>query len=251
MSLMLLSGTMFLSGYSSEFETYPEDGEYYVGSDWEAKKELIFKAEKHRKKAVEKAKHMENYFSYFPDLRDNQHMKELITGIITCKLIESPRNRILAVGVALIASLANDSYDKYVYARRTFCEITHHFEMHEFYSAIALTISDDDLKPLDYYEGYFYDAVDYLTLADILCICIDDDSAYYDCTDWICNHRTYVINAFEDKKLKHRVSNSTNTLINKVYDKIGRYYNSDHKSILYNLDCSFNALYKAEKGWEI
>lgn len=242
---------LILHPISCDGEGYIVADGYHVGTDWEAKKELIFKAENHRKKAVAKAKYMKEVFSYLPDLANDAHFEELIAGIITSRFIKSPREQILTVGMILLGSLGKESYSKYKFGRRTLCEITHHFEMHNFYSDISLTISDDNLEPLNYYEGYFYDAVDYLTLADILCICIEDDSDYYDCTDLICNHRTEVVNAFEDKKLKYKVSNKTNILINKVYDRIGLYYNSDHKSILYNLECSFNALYKAEKGWGI
>jgi len=91
------------------------------------KEDMINAAKEHKLEAWKALDCADNICIYIPNLEKRQHMHTLITSSIGAASISNPRDKLLAVGLALIGSMAMDAYDQYCSMRYYLGSATAHF----------------------------------------------------------------------------------------------------------------------------
>ncbi len=146
------------------------------GKKWD----LINRAKQERKTAIGQLEFAENIAWYIPDLGDQQHFRALIGSAIVTLPVATAKAKILGTGLALIASIADKAFDRYVEMRDCLIAANYHFEMAKFYDQISLTVSDaptgkngmdtgEDQATKDYFRS-----VDSIIMASMFAQCIDN-----------------------------------------------------------------------------
>jgi hypothetical protein len=120
-------------------------------------------AHQHLDNGIAELKKAEKICWYVPDLGDRKHLKALIAGAITSAPIKNPKDKILAMGITIIASVMDSMQDKYLEIVGHLEKASYHFEMTHFYNDLS---QRRHLYP-DTSEGTkcLFDGIDHLTRA--------------------------------------------------------------------------------------
>lgn len=116
---------------------------------------------------------------YIPDLSKREHMKTLIATALGTAPFGNPKATLVATGLAIIGSLANDMYDEFCDMRTLLCSAAYHFEMENFYNLLSLEFTHkcEKIWNHDFNDRgtmCFLNAVDHLTVAEMLTSCIEE-----------------------------------------------------------------------------
>lgn len=134
---------------------------------------LLEKAEKHKQEAIKWLEVIDNKCYLIPNLRNRQHMHALIAAAMAAPVISDPREKILAVGLSLMGSLATEMYDKYCDHQSVLAQAAYHMEMSYFYSTLSFKIPE---IVTDRSSRAFLTAIDCLTACDMMIWLLDDDA---------------------------------------------------------------------------
>lgn len=138
---------------------------------------MINKAKKHTRNAIEELYLADDICIYIPNLEDRDHLHALIAGTITSANIKDPMNKLLTIGLALITSLSKEMIEKHFQIKHHLAKASYHLEMANFYNALSLNAPEKNWKQMrdeDKHTLAYFIAVDYITLATMLCQCVED-----------------------------------------------------------------------------
>lgn len=113
---------------------------------------------------------------YIPNLADKEHFKAVIAGAVASIAVPDARGKLLAIGLALLSSLATDSYDQYCFVRTKLHQAAYHFEMSNLYNLMLLHVPAS-YNRMNTGSEQFFTAINNLTVCIMLTECIEDEWA--------------------------------------------------------------------------
>lgn len=155
------------------------------------KQDMLDKAIVHKRLAVNHLTIANEMCLYIPDLECRTHMAALISSTVSTIMITNVKDKFLAVGLALIGGLSGSLYEKYCEYRNHLLNAAYHLEQYKWYSQISIKFNDSE-----YDEGsqYYLKAIDYLTCADMMTLCIHEDDIRLVISDIIIGMRNLIFN---------------------------------------------------------
>ena len=123
------------------------------------------KAESHKQSAIKYLQDADKMCWYIPDAEHREHMHALISSTIAATFISDPKTKLLAIGLPLAGSLVSNAFDKYRSYQEMLAKSSYHMEMAGFYSVVSINLPNS-IK--DKNAKYFFKALDYLTLCDMI-----------------------------------------------------------------------------------
>jgi len=163
-----------------------------------SKEETIWEANRHKKQAEEKLSHANTICVYIPDFQDREHTKALIASIIASGGVTGAKEKIITVGLGLIASLMNNMYEKYCIVREDLLMAAYHYEMSAFYNQLSLHAKYKGYKnKMDEGTREFFLAIDYLTICEMFTTCIQNQDTRELVSNNIIDKRNDLIHLFK------------------------------------------------------
>jgi len=246
---------IFLNNVIYAYDTYVgqevRKSGYYVGYERiKIKQKFLSSAQHHKNEAYRIAKKLEKELVYLPDLGEQKHLKTLIYGSIGSVITADIRQKILSVGLSLIASIADSAYDKYVEMRSLSFELVYHIELDIFYSELSLHC-DDDIE-VDEGCNKFFQAINFLTMADLCAYGIQNHEIRQVVSSILCSQRDFIFSCFNGERLTCKVSGECELF----YENLGEVLSEvSDKWITSEIDTAVELaiwyLKKAELFWSI
>ena len=216
------------------------------------KEELIRKSDYHKKKALEEMEALSAIQWYIPNLESRNNMRLLISSSLGAATLTSAKAKIMCVGISLIGELAASSYDKYCELRDHITNATYHFEMADFYNQVSL--KSGNYSATDQGTTYFLQAIDNLTLCDMLTTKIEDVDDRWALSNQLTLLRyrclKYVNNP--QRKWCRQMSTEAYTFFENLSEITAEYEDQNLVlSIIFHASETYEYLYKAETTWGI
>lgn len=162
------------------------------------KRSCLEEAKKHKEKAVSELLFAQDITVYIPNLEKKEYMYALISSAIQSVTIPGMQHKLISVGFSLVAGLGIDFYDNYEEMRRRLANASYHMEMYQFYSLVSLKVSDRGIYR-DEGSMEFSKAIDYLTMADMLTVLIEDEYIRNHLSGELTRLRTSLFGCLEHK----------------------------------------------------
>ncbi len=173
-----------------------------------SKEEMLYEANRHEKEAFACLSRLENYCFYIPDTESKEHMKSLINSAVASTGVKGGKNKIITIGLGLIASLAEEMYERYCIMREDLIKVEYHFEMVILYNQLSLHAKCKGLKSqMSLGTKEFFAAIDNLTICELFTSCISDKWARQIVSKHIVSKRNELLDQFtnEGRKLTYKI----------------------------------------------
>lgn len=155
------------------------------------KSDVIWLAEKEKKEMKFHLQKASDICVYIPNLNDQRHTKNFLFTAIVSAPVLGVKEKFLTLSLAMICSLLDECHDKYISMQQHLYSAAYHMEMYNFYNSLSLHVACD--KKIDSGTKAIFEAIDCLTLCDMMSACVTDEDVRDCLSNLISEQRNVLI----------------------------------------------------------